>query len=794
MALGLNDECGVVLMMSSTSVNEEFEGEYSLLWLLDPLDEFAEIEPVPRLARTKTVQGAVPDDEVFEGVNVKELSSEILEGCVSYTDPASFDPAYFIQRRIEETVFEFVSDPKLLSLITYDAKIRVEYVEPGPVKHSDWQSAEKTPVDWREKTFTLAEICTDYHHRVLKDIGYKEVKWPSYYPAELVKTFTDADYQADFRRHVADNLQHPAAHAFGSLVKKTALNKLVVNYIQSDKNSMENRIIAFEYLKGIIAPRTLNLHSDPDLAVDNAVFIGRSNLDRGILFFLGAQDYAIEFPAGHDERGRFLEKNSQLQKLLLMRVPLSAQQKPYVKDFKYRGPEFPLFATRPNYREVVFQSSTDIGKDLFDRQIKRALADIDTLVSTHSERMTDIALEAAGYLLQCVAFAVSLPYGGAGALASAPIRMLIPFLLGLGASATDLIRAELSDDPEEADRLRISAAIGALVELAGPIAEKLLGKALSIAAKKRISQKVLEALKSSNRPSLVRRPAGSISHQLASTTGKEIPGAGQGLVVAGYLSELMGGPNVAQKLATDSHVIRLSGPEKGYVYQGFVFRGDTRDPSVVFEKGFTQRTPIKDINQVNGFKGGYGGAHDALDLDGAGISTSAFYKKDGAGAFVYGGQKGGFTYFVDARQLEGFHLYANTELAFRPNSGLKQLPPLEINYAVDLPPALILGAYDPTGRFIPNPKAIERAIKASGVSPLDGFGRDTGRKVGQGVGVGSELAGVDFGNEGVADIETSPPVTDTTTPPPRPTIAKVDANDINAFRERQEAKRKRQNS
>jgi hypothetical protein len=56
------------------------------------------------------------------------------------------------------------------------------------------------------------------------------------------------------------------------------------------------------------------------------------------------------------------------------------------------------------------------------------------------------------------------------------------------------------------------------------------------------------------------------------------------------------------------------------------------------------------------------------------------------------------------------------------------------------------------------------------------------------------LAGVDFGNEGVADIETSPPVTDTTTPPPRPTIAKVDANDINAFRERQEAKRKRQNS
>ncbi|MHC8411148.1 hypothetical protein ACYZTR_13670 [Pseudomonas sp. Hz4] len=780
--------------MNSVSISDGFEEEYSLLWLLDPLGEFAELDPGPRLARTSAINSPAPGEDVFEGVNVKELSNKMLDGCADVIDPAGFDPAYFIRCRIEETAFEFVSDPKLLSLMTHEAKIRVKYIESGPVKRSDSLSAEQTPADWKEKTFTLAEICTDYHHRVLKDKGYKEVKWPSYYPAELVKTFTDADYQADFRQHVADNLQHPAAHAFGSLVKKTALNKLVVNYIRNDKNSMEDRVIAFEYLKGVIPPRTLNLHSDPDLAVDNAVFIGRSNLDRGILFFLGTHDYAIEFPAGHDERGRFVEKNAQLQNLLLMRVPLSAQQKPYVQDFKYRGKEFPLFATRPNYREVVFRSSTDIGKDLFDRQIKRALADIDTLVSTHSERIADITLEAAGYLLQCVAFAVSLPYGGTGALASAPVRMLIPFLLGLGASATDLIRAELSDDPAEADRLRISAAIGALAELAGPIAEKLLGKALSIAAKKRISQRVLEVLKRSNRPSLVRRPAGSISHQLASTTGKEIPGAGKGPVVAGYLSELPGGPNVAQKLATDSHVIRLSGPEKGYVYQGFVFRGDMRDPSVLFEKGFTQRTPIKDINQVNGFKGGYGGAHDALDLDGAGISTSAFYKKDGAGAFVYGGQKGGFTYFIDARQLEGFHLYANTELAFRPNSGLKQLPPLEINFAVDLPPALILGAYDHTGKFIPNPKAIDRAIKASGVSSLDGFGRDTGKKIGQGVGVGSELAGVDFGNEGVAVIETSPPVTDTPATGPRPTTAKVDANDIIAFRERQEANRKRQNS
>lgn len=777
------------MKMELPGIYDNAEDQYSLLWLLDPLSDVEEEEPVP-MAKTRTFEISSLDDGDVDGVNVKELSDEILHGCSVVADPASFDPAYFIRDRIDEAVQALVPDEKNRSRIRHDSEVTIKYIEVKQPSRSDMLKAERDSANWKERTFTLAELCTGYHYRVLKDRGYSEIQWPSYYPAKLVKTLEGADYQADFKKYVAESLQQPAAHAFGRLLKKAELNKLVVEFIKSDARSMEDRMIAFEYLKGLIPARLLNLHSDPDLEVDNAVFIGRSNLDRGVLFFLGEDSAAIEFPAGHDERGRFLENHPELQKRLLKRVPLSAQQKPYVRDFKYRGMEFLLFATRPNYREIVFRSSTDIGKDLFDRQIERALADIDALVSTHAERMTDIALEVAGYLLQCIAFAVSIPAGGTAALVSAPIRMLIPFLLGIGASATDLIRAEISDDPSEAERLRINAAIGVLSELAGPIAEKLLGKALSMVAKKNISRRVLETLKRSNRPSLVRRPAGSISHQLASTAGKEIPDAGKGVLVAGYLSELAGGPNVAQSLATNSQVVRLSGPEKGFVYQGFVFRGDMRDTKVIFEKGFTQRTPIRDLNQVNGFKGGYGGAHDALDLDGAGISTSAFYKKDGAGAFVYGGQKGGYTYFVDARQLEGFHLYANTELAFRPNSGLKQLPPLEINYAVDLPPALILGAYDKTGTFIPNPKAINRALMASEVNPLKGSGRDVGNKFRQPLTDINGLAGVDFGNEAVAEQEAVPPVPDTT-PTPARLPAKVDANDIIAFRERQEAKRKR---
>lgn len=665
------------------------------------------------------------DDREVSEINIKEVCDEILDGCSIFADPASFDPAFFIRDRIRKTVEDFTSDPGIRSRITYDAKIRIDTTEVNlNISRTNWVLGEYNPMKKDSQIFTLAEVCTDYHLRALKGKGFVEIQWPSYYPEELIKTFTEANYQTDFREHVANSLKHPAAHALGCVLKNNELKNLVIAYVKDRTRAMEYRYIAAEYHKGKITPRVACLHSDPGLEVDNVVFIGPHNLSEGILFFLGDDNKAIELPAGHDARGRFLESNVELQKLLLKRVPLNAQSKPGVSDFKWEGLRpAPMFSIRATYRELVFRHSDDIGKDLFDRQIKRALTDIDTLVSTYAERVTDFALEAVGYLLQCLSIVVLLPAGGAGALASAPMRMLIPFLLGLGASATDLIRAEISDDPLEADRLRISASIGVLAELAGPVAERIIGRGLSIIIKKRIGRQVRETLTLANLPSSVRGPVGDIRQLLASTAGKEIPRAGKGPLVAGPLAALATGPNVAQSLATQTQVVRHAGPNKGYVYQGFVFRGDMRDPAVIFEKGFTQRTPISDINQVNGFKGGYGGAHDALDLDGAGISTSAFYKKDGAGAFVYGGQKGGFTYFIDARQMEGFHLYANTELAFRPNSTLNLMPPLEINFAVDLPPALILGAYDGTGKFISNPNAISQAIKVSEADSLEGLGR-----------------------------------------------------------------------
>ncbi|GLQ48887.1 hypothetical protein ACFFJT_01595 [Dyella flava] len=162
-------------------------------------------------------------------------------------------------------------------------------------------------------------------------------------------------------------------------------------------------------------------------------------------------------------------------------------------------------------------------------------------------------------------------------------------------------------------------------------------------------------------------------------------------------------PQEAQKLVDSTQSINYVGGDKGYVYKGMVFRGDMRPREVIFQDGFKLRTPITDINQVNGFRGGFGGGKDALDPDGMGISTSAFYQRAGAGAFYYGGNKGGHTFVIDGRNLEGFHLYANRHLQEHPGDTRIKLLPWEINYGTDIPGTSVVGAFDKAGKFTPNP-------------------------------------------------------------------------------------------
>jgi hypothetical protein len=183
------------------------------------------------------------------------------------------------------------------------------------------------------------------------------------------------------------------------------------------------------------------------------------------------------------------------------------------------------------------------------------------------------------------------------------------------------------------------------------------------------------------------------------------------------LNNLEQGPHIAQKLMDRSGLVIYRGKKSGYVYRGFVMRGDTRPLDEVFRDGIKLQTPITDVKQVNGMYKGAGGAKSALDQDTLGISTSAFYSDSGAGAFHQGGAKGGHTVLIDARDMIGFDEARNLNFASE-NPTRTGFKPLVINYGNDIPGWRIVGAYGPNGEFIRNSRGFARSIRDSQPSAL----------------------------------------------------------------------------
>jgi hypothetical protein len=208
------------------------------------------------------------------------------------------------------------------------------------------------------------------------------------------------------------------------------------------------------------------------------------------------------------------------------------------------------------------------------------------------------------------------------------------------------------------------------------------------------------------------------------------------------LRRLMQGHEEAQNMVLKQSRLKTKNVE-GYdlvIYRGSVFRGDLRPPQVIFKEGFTLKassaTLKRDIHQLTGVRGGFGADATADGLDGRGLSTSVFFRKENVGAATYGVDRGGYNYLVDARKYDGYHLYQNQHNAryvkaqdLQPGAfkteddylralknaehnpkltpGAEHAEPLtfsptEINYADDLPPSAILGAYDEHGVFIAN--------------------------------------------------------------------------------------------
>lgn len=644
--------------------------------------------------------------EIAPGITVETATDTVID--VLKAAEAIVDPLTFIQNSMDTIISESSLSDSWKRTLNSTSTVEVRFEE----SYLPGRLIPTPPRRERVVTFTLAELCTDYHTRVKAANEKLTIQWPSHFPESLKNTILNADLQAAYKESVKSTLERTDVKELWKLSKEYELKSALESYGNANTSSPEGIGIANAFLGAKIKPQIIYLNNPRDntsAKVSNAVYLGNPD-GFGLFVFLGGDNAVIELPAGGTQRRDAIKTNKQLQGKLLDRIPLYEKLTREKGDFKFSKPAVGIFDFYPRYAPVLFDTTVDAMGELYKRQLSQVLSDIDTLVSTDEERFSDGLVAAVGKLLTAMSIVTIVP--GATVLATKGARMAVSFLFGASASSTELIRGGMSDDPKVAAVFEANAYRGFIMEFAGPLAGKLLGKVFSKSIDRRIASSVFNRIKSMfhKLPKPIKWIAPVVKSPSSLIAKMELKFKNYRTV--SQLQNLHKGPEFAQKLIKDTKVVYFSGPTEGYVYQGFVMRGDMRPPQVVFEKGFKLRTPISDVNQVNGMRGGFGGGKDALDMDGMGISTSAFYKKSGAGAYQYGGGRGGYTYVVDARQMRGYHLYANDHWKKKPSSTLG-MRPYEVNYAQDIPATAVIGCYDKHGKFFPNPASLKNSIEAS---------------------------------------------------------------------------------
>jgi len=646
------------------------------------------------------------DQAVAVPANIDTLALELAELIDTVSQPTLLSPAAFIDNFIRTEVMRSTMDETFKAQVTSNMKINVEYRDARP---SGFLGATTPPL--KVATFELHQIVTDFFRHDLKQATTLRIRWPAGFPSELRHLFDTVDLQERYKDEVEAYFKPPHVKDLSLLLTRHELDNLIRRYMERNTAGTALHTLGSDYLNGWIEPQLVQFEGASRVKLERAVFLPvpkyyDDQTSAGLLVFLGneAQQKSVyAIPRGFEQFRTLIEKSAVLRNKILARIPLYHRIRPGNEDVKYfRGFETKYYWVAP----VTFHASHDIANELFDLSYQRLLSDIDTLVSTDSERLADAVLELSGSLLAALSLGITLPLS----VSLVPVRLFIAFLLGIASAATDALRAQLEDLPEVADDLYRAAFIGVLAEVIGPLVFKMSGRGLSALARTQLGQRLKTILNSKNLPV-------SATPYLVDALEQSRHSVKMRTLELKLNADFRKGPQATQ-LWVENHgrfLQKFIEPHDITVYRGFVFRGDTRSPEVIFKKGFKLRTPAaeleKDIHQATGVRGGFGGGHDALDLDGRGISTSVFYDKDNVGAFTYGGAKGGHTYLIDARKLDGYHLYANDFAARYPHSPKLDLAPVEINYASEIPPSAIVGAYDKNGVFIPNLDGLRRSAR-----------------------------------------------------------------------------------
>jgi hypothetical protein len=668
-----------------------------------------------------------PDEEIAPGVTVDQAAQKVIatfEAAQKISDPYKF-----LAASISNLFAEHSSLRDKAAGITANTSVNVVYTSVKPFS--------LPPFSIEVKKFTLAEVCIDTHLRGSSFNERVEVAWPQGMSSELKDAISSANFQDDYKKLINEVVNRPDVAALWRLKKEKDVEFALNSYLKTETRSAEGATIVNVFLSGDLHGELVFANSKERRErwpLSDAIYLsGKSGY--GLLVLLNERK-VVEVPKSWAEGEEKAFVPSDLKKDIADRIRIEESYGRVDADYEPQWPFKEGGRYYWSYEPLVPSGHPDenIIETLYKVQVDKVLSDVDALVSTGWERLADGALDAAGKLLVALSIAVGfVPV--AGVPVSAAARAAGAFLLGLSSTGTDAVRAILADDPATRELHEKNALRGVIMDFAGPLASKLLGSAFTKGANSKITHKVLEILDLKRIPRSLAKQFNDIpkwipakvrsSSKIQALRDRKFRNHN----VIDKLNHLADGPRVAEKLAKQTGVRYFANPQSGYVHEGFLLRGEKfrngmptfkENAEYAFEHGFELTHPIKNVKQVNGMKGGFGGGKNQADWDGRGISTSPYLSEGGAGAHHYGAGRpeGGITYVIDARGTPGFDLYANRNYADRPPIELGSKP-LEINFGEKIPGSRVLGAYDKLNKFWPNPLALQEAIRNS-VPIMDG--------------------------------------------------------------------------
>lgn len=418
-----------------------------------------------------------PGSEATEGElqltaeGIAHLASDMTELFRDIYNPDLIDPVRYIHSSIKRMLNESSASDEVKERVNGKTWIAVDSVLGLPFSESAAEYADN--LSEQRHHFRLEEIVTDTYRRKTTS-AWNTVVWPKDFPADLVKTFKNANLQASYQADVETHLDNPKARFLSKLRMRIEVEARLRAYASDDATPTLYRQLIQGYFDGAVLLESVQFtdrfrqYAVPQVAYLRYPAATQISAD-GLLIFLGepAENAILRLP--YAGRRKFIETSPELHRLMFERLPLKAKLTAGNDKFFFINTYFGNQVRQKS--PFQFFQHDDIFKSLHDINIARLKADIDLLVSTDGERLNDLMFKVGIVVSEAVALAAAAPAGPSLVLT----RALVTVLAGGGAVAFKVLRGVNEDFPDEAKAFYQDALKDLLKVMVGRIAEFAIG-------------------------------------------------------------------------------------------------------------------------------------------------------------------------------------------------------------------------------------------------------------------------------------------------------------------------------